>query len=190
MNLFDTRSVTFAEPIEMLYACHGKVRRFCEQVGMLDGYIAEHGRNDIVLQAVRQIGQYFNVAAPLHHQDEEEDYFPLLLQYAPQAKADVDELLRQHGLLHDNWAAVAAEFEKIAADEHYRPDAAAFKRFTDGYAVHLALEEGLFGQGKHSGRQTGRNRKKHGAAAAGKISGDFLRHAGRNRLAVPNKQAV
>ncbi|HFC6352061.1 TPA: hemerythrin domain-containing protein [Neisseria elongata] len=150
MNLFDTRSVTFAEPIEMLYACHGKVRRFCEQVGMLDGYIAEHGRNDIVLQAVRQIGQYFNVAAPLHHQDEEEDYFPLLLQYAPQAKADVDELLRQHGLLHDNWTAVAAEFEKIAAYEHYRPDAAAFKRFTDGYAVHLALEEGLFELGKES----------------------------------------
>ena len=28
MNPFETKSVTFAEPIEMLYACHGKVRRF------------------------------------------------------------------------------------------------------------------------------------------------------------------
>ena len=35
MDLFDTRSVTFAEPIEMLYACHGKVRRFCEQIDKL-----------------------------------------------------------------------------------------------------------------------------------------------------------
>ena len=29
INPFDTRSTTFAEPIEMLYACHDKVRRFC-----------------------------------------------------------------------------------------------------------------------------------------------------------------
>lgn len=148
MNLFNTRSVTFDEPIEMLYACHGKVRRFCEQVGMLDGYIAENGRNDIVLRTIRQIAQYFDVAAPLHHEDEELDYFPLLLRYAPQAQADVDELLRQHVVLHANWAAVADEFAKLEADEHYRPDAAAFQAFVDGYAVHLVLEEGLFELGK------------------------------------------
>lgn len=83
MNPFETKSVTFAEPIEMLYACHGKVRRFCGQVAMLSDYIAENGCNQIVLQTIRQITRYFNVAAPLHHEDEEEDFFPLLLQYAP-----------------------------------------------------------------------------------------------------------
>lgn len=67
MNPFETKSVTFAEPIEMLYACHGKVRRFCSQVAMLPNYIAENGCNQIVLQTIRQIAQYFNVAAPLHH---------------------------------------------------------------------------------------------------------------------------
>ena len=48
MNPFETKSVTFAEPIEMLYACHGKVRRFCGQVAMLSDYIAENGCNQIV----------------------------------------------------------------------------------------------------------------------------------------------
>ncbi|MGF6148250.1 Uncharacterized conserved protein [Kingella potus] len=148
MNFFNAKSVTFDDPIAMLYACHGKVRRFCGQVAMLDGYIAEHGCNDVVMQAVRQIARYFNVAAPLHHEDEELDYFPLLLRYAPQAQADVDELLRQHGLLHANWSAVAAEFAGLEADAAYRPDAAVFKAFADGYAVHLALEEGLFELGK------------------------------------------
>ena len=113
INPFDTRSTTFAEPIEMLYACHDKVRRFCGQTRLLPGYIAEHGRNDIVLQTIRQISQYFNVAAPLHHQDEESDFFPLLLQYVPEAKADIDELLRQHESLHANWAAVQTEFDKL-----------------------------------------------------------------------------
>ena len=55
MNPFETKSVTFAEPIEMLYACHGKVRRFCVQVAMLSDYIAENGCNQIVLQTIRQI---------------------------------------------------------------------------------------------------------------------------------------
>ena len=79
MNPFETKSVTFAEPIEMLYACHGKVRRFCGQVAMLSDYIAKNGCNQIVLQTIRQIDQYFNVAAPLHHEDEEKNFFPLLL---------------------------------------------------------------------------------------------------------------
>ena len=57
MNPFETKSVTFAEPIEMLYACHGKVRRFCSQVAMLSNYIAENGCNQIVLQTIRQIAQ-------------------------------------------------------------------------------------------------------------------------------------
>lgn len=74
MNPFETQSVTFAEPIEMLYACHGKVRRFCGQIAMLSGYIAENGCNQLVLQTIRQISRYFNVAAPLHHEDEEENF--------------------------------------------------------------------------------------------------------------------
>ena len=122
MYPFETKSVTFAEPIEMLYACHGKVRRFCSQVAMLSNYIAENGCNQIVLQTIRQIAQYFNVAAPLHHEDEEENFFPLLLQYAPQAQESVVELLRQHISLHNNWAAVSD--------------------------VHLAIEEPLFDMGK------------------------------------------
>ena len=125
MNPFETKSVTFAEPIEMLYACHGKVRRFCSQVAMLS-----------------------DVAAPLHHEDEEENFFPLLLQYAPQAQESVDELLRQHISLHNNWAAVSAEFAKLEADNAYVPDAETFKRFVAGYDVHLAIEEPLFDMGK------------------------------------------
>ena len=148
INPFDTRSTTFAEPIEMLYACHDKVRRFCGQTRLLPGYIAEHGRNDIVLQTIRQISQYFNVAAPLHHQDEENDFFPLLLQYAPEAKADIDELLRQHESLHANWAAVQTEFDKLREHAGHMPDGETLARFTAAYDVHLEIEEALFALGK------------------------------------------
>ena len=87
MDLFNTRSVTFEQPTAMLRACHGKVKRFCSQLHALPDYLQQHGYNTVAEQAVAQIRHYFNVAAPLHHQDEEEDFFPLLLQYAPEAKA-------------------------------------------------------------------------------------------------------
>ncbi|RPD85708.1 hemerythrin domain-containing protein [Neisseria weixii] len=148
MNLFNTPSVTFAQPIGMLYACHDKVRRFCSQVNMLPDYIAENGRNDVVLQATRQISQYFNVAAPLHHEDEEENFFPLLLQYAPQAQESIDELLRQHESLHANWSAVADEFARLEADADHQLDTEVLQRFTAGYDVHLGIEEPLFEMGK------------------------------------------
>lgn len=148
MNLFNTQSVTFAEPIDMLYACHGKVRRFCEQIKMLPDYIADNGCTDVVLQAVRQISQYFNVAAPLHHEDEEENFFPLLLQYAPQAQEPVNELLRQHESLHANWAAVSVEFARLENDRVYELNREVLDRFVAGYDVHLGIEEPLFDMGK------------------------------------------
>lgn len=148
MNPFDTRSATFDEPVEMLYACHGKVRAFCRQTAMLPAYMAEHGRNEAVLQAVRQISRYFNVAAPLHHQDEEEDFFPLLLRYFPDARNTVAELHRQHENLHACWEAVEREFAAIEADAGYRPQSRVLRDFDAAYAAHLALEEPLFETGR------------------------------------------
>lgn len=160
MDLFNTRSVTFDDPIEMLYACHGKVRNFCNQVQMLPGYIDANGRNDAVLQAVRQISQYFNTAAPLHHQDEEEDLFPLLLRHFPHTRSSIEALQRQHESLHANWAAVAHEFAELLADPAYHLQNDVLQRFCAGYDTHLALEEPLF--------ETGRNLPAQALAEAGK----------------------
>ena len=87
---------TWNEPIDMLYACHSKVKRFCKQLTILPGYLEKNGVNQAVLNDVKTILQYFNHAAPLHHDDEEKDFFPALIEKAPQAKESVDELERQH----------------------------------------------------------------------------------------------
>ena len=135
MNPFETKSVTFAEPIEMLYACHGKVRRFCSQVAMLSNYIAENGCNQIVLQTIRQIAQYYiAVRRCRHHKTKKKNFLPrFYCNMRRKLKKSVDELLRQHISLHNNWAAVSAEFAKLEADNAYIPDAETFKRFVAGY---------------------------------------------------------
>lgn len=141
---------TFAEPIDMLYACHEKVRRFCNDINLLPQHIAEKGYNTVAAQAIGQIIRYFTQAAPLHHQDEEEDFFPLLVQYAPQAQSDINLLLQQHESLHLNWLALAAEFEKLGTQTTDLPNEEVFYRFTESYKQHLALEEPLFELGKQS----------------------------------------
>src|SRR3712207_7353667 len=53
-------SITWAEPIEMLYACHGRVKNFCHQLRILPAYLATHGVNQAVKNDVQQILNYFN----------------------------------------------------------------------------------------------------------------------------------
>ena len=59
------------------YACHSKVKRFCKQLTILPGYLEKNGVNQAVLNDVKTILQYFNHAAPLHHDDEEKTFSPL-----------------------------------------------------------------------------------------------------------------
>lgn len=84
--------VTWDEPIEMLYACHGKVKSFCRQLQLLPDYLAKNGVNQAVKNDVQQILNYFNQSAPLHHDDEEKDFFPALIKQRPEAQTDVDLL--------------------------------------------------------------------------------------------------
>ena len=132
----------------MLYACHGKVRRFCSQVAMLSNYIAETAAIKSFCKPSAKLPNILMLPRRCTMKTKKKNFFPLLLQYAPQAQESVDELLRQHISLHNNWAAVSAEFAKLEADNAYIPDAETFKRFVAGYDVHLAIEEPLFDMGK------------------------------------------
>lgn len=146
MDLFNTQSVTFEQPTAMLRACHGKVQRFCRQLLMLEGYLKEHGYNTVADQSIGQIRHYFNVAAPLHHQDEEEDFFPLLLQYAPEARATIQALEAEHDTLHRNWDELNRHLAELANGTPLRQEL--ITRFTAGYDFHIPREEQLFDLGE------------------------------------------
>lgn len=141
---------TWNEPIEMLYACHSKVKRFCRQLRILPDYLEKHGYTQAVLNDVEQILTYFNRAAPLHHEDEEQDFFPALLNYAPQAQATIDELENQHDDLHENWVALSAQLEELLEERRENIDVMLIERFVQGYERHLALEEPLFEMGREA----------------------------------------
>ncbi len=148
LNLEPQKFVTWDEPIEMLYACHGKVKSFCRQLQLLPDYLEKNGVNQAVKNDVQQILNYFNQSAPLHHDDEEKDFFPALIKQRPEAQTDVDLLEAQHIELHRNWDELSAQLAALLNGEIQNIDRELIKRFVAGYDQHIAIEEPLFELGR------------------------------------------
>lgn len=75
---FNAPAVGFEAPFDMLEACHERVRRSLALLNRLVTWVDEHGHDDMSRSAASDVLRYFNLAAPLHHQDEELHVFPLL----------------------------------------------------------------------------------------------------------------
>lgn len=154
INLEPQQFASWEQPIDMLYACHNRVKSFCRQLSILPEYLAKNGVNQAVKNDVQQILTYFNLAAPLHHDDEEKDFFPALLKYAPQAQKNIDELEQQHVVLHSNWDNLSEKLALLLKGEIEQIDSELIQQFIAGYDVHIALEEPLFELGKQYIPQT------------------------------------
>lgn len=148
LNLEPQKFVTWDEPIEMLYACHGRVKQFCRQLQLLPDYIEQNGLNQAVKNDVQQILNYFNQAAPLHHDDEELDFFPALSQKLPETQQAINELESQHEALYQNWYALRARLEELLAGKIENIESELIQRFVAGYDSHIAIEEPLFELGR------------------------------------------
>ena len=148
LNLEPQKFVTWDEPIEMLYACHSRVKQFCRQLLILPDYIAQNGVNQAVKNDVQQILNYFNQAAPLHHDDEEKDFFPALAQKLPETQQAIHELESQHEALHQNWYELREKLQDLLADKLENIEPELIKRFVFGYDLHISIEEPLFELGR------------------------------------------
>ena len=138
----------FDQPCEMLDACHDRVRRSLDLLRRLRDYLRGHGHgcDDSARQAARDVLRYFDIAAPLHHEDEELHVFPLL---RAQASSDVQTLVQRlqqdHLAMTADWAAARVPLLALAesAVAPFTPgDEAALDRFAQRYADHIAAEEG------------------------------------------------
>lgn len=135
---------TIAEerPLELLFACHDKVRRFTALAGKLSGHVAQHGADEEAREAAASILRYFELALPHHHADEEEDVFPALrhLQDIELNRA-IDTLLAEHVALDLMWQEVRPWLNRIAQGETPASTPVVLPRFVIDYPFHAAREE-------------------------------------------------
>lgn len=129
------------DPLELLKACHDKVRRFSALVPRLRDHVAQHGADAQAQEAARSILRYFEMAAPLHHDDEEQDLFPALRALGQtNLNRHMDELQAEHADLAGLWLQVRPWLQATAAGQALAcPDAA--DTFAQRYPAHAQREE-------------------------------------------------
>jgi len=129
----------FAAPYEMLGACHDKVLRMLDLLERLQAHLREQGPDRQAAQAARDVMRYFDLAAPLHHEDEERHVFPLLLQSGHPAWVALAERLQQeHRDMAPAWAALRQQLERVAAGQGHSLQA---EGFVSLHRAHLQAED-------------------------------------------------
>ena len=142
---FGAPAVGFDTPFEMLEACHERVERSLDLLARLCTYLQDHACDDTARQAAHDVLRYFDLAAPLHHEDEELHVFPLLLARGDATVvAQVRQLQADHLRMEQNWQAARALLLALAEGRQTAfsaADEAVLTDFAAGYGAHIRTEE-------------------------------------------------
>ena len=135
------------EPLEMLEACHERIEAQLKTLERLAAYLPDHGADVQARQAASAILRYFELAGPNHHEDEERDLFPVLLDRAggddkTSVEALVNDLLSDHLKMAAAVEAVRTQLIPIADGSSAELDQASVQRMTTLYRRHIEKENG------------------------------------------------
>ena len=133
-------------PLEMLAACHGRIENQCNTLLRMAPHIAQHGADDRVRTAAANVMRYFDTSATHHHEDEEMDLFPALIESMAGSDAVcirelTEALTADHRRLEAAWRPIRAVLAQLAAGETVSLDQAAVEAFASAYARHIEREE-------------------------------------------------
>jgi pyridoxamine 5'-phosphate oxidase len=138
----------FDQPIAVLKHCHGRIRKQLATLEKLVAHLPAHGADEQARQAAQAVLKYFDKAAHLHHDDEEQDLIPMLRAVARgedaatlQALAPV--ILREHREMDTMWQDLHQQLTAIAAGAAAALSSGAVQRFIQCYAAHMEREEAL-----------------------------------------------
>ena len=137
----------FDQPIAVLKHCHDKIRKQLSTLQNLLAHLAQHGNTADAQQAAKAVLQYFNKAAHLHHDDEEQDLMPMLQATATGEDAAllvtlVPEILADHQRMDQAWLTLRPELDAIAAGTGVQLSAHGVRDYVAAYQAHMAKEEG------------------------------------------------
>ncbi|MDB5937856.1 MAG: hypothetical protein JWP77_220 [Polaromonas sp.] len=105
----------FEAPFEMLATCHDRVERMLALQKKLQQHLRDKGCDEPARQAARDVMRYFDLAAPLHHQDEELHVFPPLLAGPDDSlRALVQRLMQDHRQMEAGWVQARRALQAVA----------------------------------------------------------------------------
>ncbi|HTJ97947.1 MAG TPA: hemerythrin domain-containing protein [Rhodocyclaceae bacterium] len=129
-------------PLELLFACHQKIRHFSMLSGQVAAHVSMRGVDEEARLAACNILRYFELALPHHHADEEEDVFPALLQlHDPLINHAIDGLQKAHRELDLMWTEIRPWLNQIANSKAPATTPLVLSRFINTYLAHADQEE-------------------------------------------------
>jgi pyridoxamine 5'-phosphate oxidase len=144
-SLIDT-APDFSQPIAVLKHCHDRIRKQLQTMQNLLAHLPKHGADADAQQAAQAVLKYFNHAAHLHHEDEEQNLVPMLQATARDADAAllaelVPAILAGHEQMDRDWNIIKSQLDQIATGKSSALSARDVQGFCDTYAAHMAVEE-------------------------------------------------
>jgi pyridoxamine 5'-phosphate oxidase len=107
-------------------------------------HLESKGCDEEARAAAKAVLRYFDTSGTLHHQDEDDDLFPMLRQRAgahgrPEVAATIEELEREHENMAAQWERLRDRLNAVVEGEA-RLDAEAVSRFAWLYRRHMQME--------------------------------------------------
>ena len=147
MTILHDTAPDFDQPIAVLKHCHDRIRKQLATLDKLLAHLPEFGADEQARQAAGAVLKYFDKAAHLHHDDEEQDLIPMLRAVAQgedaatlQALAPV--ILQDHKDMDALWQDLHEQLTAIAEGHAATLSASAVQRFSQRYSSHMEREEG------------------------------------------------
>jgi pyridoxamine 5'-phosphate oxidase len=146
-NLLPEAAPGFDQPVAVLKHCHDRIRKQLATLDKLLAHLPVHGADEQARQAAQAVLKYFDKAAHLHHDDEEQDLIPMLRAVAQgedaatlQALAPV--ILQDHKEMDAMWQDLHEQLSLIADGSAATLSASIVQRFSQRYLAHMEREEG------------------------------------------------
>ncbi len=130
----------FSDPLGVLRADHERILEHCEILEKLLPHIAENGVDDEARRAISSVVHYFTTGAVHHHQDKEQNLFPIVNRQSLKLADIIYRLKREHAELTSSWNTIQGDLKTPAALQDNKVFATQVEKFCSGYRQHIAYE--------------------------------------------------
>lgn len=130
----------FDDPIGLLRACHERMLGHCDTLEKLVTHLREDGLDEDARSAITGITRYFTTSAVHHHEDEEQDLFPLLNGQSLKLADIIYKLKQDHQQLDKRWQQLAADLKQTSTLADNPDFAEHVAQFCHAYHEHIDKE--------------------------------------------------
>jgi hemerythrin-like domain-containing protein len=131
----------FDNPLGILKACHQRMLAHCEILEKLQVHIGEKGVDQEARSAISKVKTYFSTSAVHHHQDEEEDLFPILARQSLKLADVVHSLHKEHEAINQAWDDLQTSLKQSGELANNADFGHQVKTFCHLYREHINHEE-------------------------------------------------